>query len=127
MHFDFLYLDSRYRISDSRTSSSSESDAFLVMTGPILTWRLVNNRGQFQLAVAPTELLARENWFWLSVIRQYLDSDEDTILDDQGIGWLRDNISRIEQLFMDHPTAFNSCERLNALKEAIAVRLFGPA
>jgi hypothetical protein len=72
-------------------------------------------------------LLSRENWFWLSVIRQYLDGDEDTVLDDGGVTWLRSNIARIEQLFADRMIAARSCETLNALKEAIAVRLFGPA
>lgn len=126
-HFEWIYLNPDYRITDSKTSGSAELDASLVVTGAVLTWRLVNNRGQFQLAVAPTKLLSRDNWFWLSVIRQYLDGDEDTILDEAGIEWLINNTNRVEQLFKDRATAAASCERLNALKEAIAVRLFGPA
>ncbi|GAA2545366.1 hypothetical protein [Mycolicibacterium diernhoferi] len=125
-YFQIFYLDPHYRISDSKTSGSAESDAWIVITGSILTWRLVNNRGQFQLAVAPTELLSRDNWFWLSVIRQHLDSDEDTQLDADGITWLYKNVGRIEQLFSDRATAMQSCSDLNDLKEAIAVRLFGP-
>lgn len=127
LYFEMFYLDPRYRISDSKTSGSADSDASIVLTGPVLSWRFVNNRGQFQLAVAPTQLLARENWFWLSVIRQHLDGDEDTVLDRGSIEWLNNNIDRIERLFENSTSAAQSCDALNALKEANAVRLFGPA
>lgn len=126
-YFDLFYLEPSYRITDSRTSGAAQVDASLVISGPTLTWRLVNDRGQIQLAVAPSQLPARENWFWLSVIRQYLDGDEDTIIDVNGIEWLRNNVNRIEQLFTDQETAVHSCQDLNSLKEQIASRLFGPA
>ena len=126
-YFEMLYLDPAYRISDSTSSGSADSDASMVITGPNLTWRLVNNRGQFQLAVAPTHLLSPENWFWLSVIREYLDGDQDTVLDSQGIAWLERNIGRVAQLFETPSSAAESCEALNALKESIAERSFGPA
>ena len=126
-YFDVFYLNPSYRISDSSTTGSSTADASIVISGPNLAWRLVNNRGRFQIALAPNNLISRENWFWLSVVRQYLDGDEDTALDAAGILWLRDNLGRIEELFADEAAAVRSLDELRGLEDAIAERLFGPS
>ncbi|WP_218162063.1 hypothetical protein, partial [Mycobacterium malmoense] len=76
---DFLYLNPSYRITNSRTSGAAIIDAGLTFTGPVLSWSLHNNRGKIGLGVAPTQLAASpENWFRISVVRQYLDNYDET-------------------------------------------------
>lgn len=42
-YFDFLYLDPRYRITDSHVAEYAPS-ASLTITGPVLTFSLINER-----------------------------------------------------------------------------------
>lgn len=63
-NFVFLYLDPRYRITDSSTSGVATIDAGLTLTGPTLSWSVANNRGQIEFAVAPNGLAElSDNWF----------------------------------------------------------------
>jgi hypothetical protein len=127
-HFDFLYLDGRYRISDSGTSGKTTVDAGLTLTGPGLSWSIHNNRGKLGIGVAPTALADwPENWFRISVVSQYLDNSEEPIVDPTiMVAWTRNNLNRIEALFSGANTA-KSCDELRALEEAIANKRFGPA
>jgi hypothetical protein len=68
-YFDFVYLDPRYRITDSKTGGDT-INASLTVTGPDFTWMLVNDRGQMELSLAPTSLATPRNWFWVSLVRQ---------------------------------------------------------
>ena len=127
-HFDFLYADSRYRMTDSSTSGVSAIDAGLTLRGPILSWDVANNRGIITIAVAPTQLAVSPNkWFDTSLIRQYLDDYDPTnvVPLEATVAWVRDNLRRIEDLFTDAKAA-RSCEELNALAKLHATRLFGP-
>jgi len=122
-----LYLDPKYRVTDSRTTGSSTENASLRLTGDATSWQVINDRGQIYVAVSPTRLEAVENWFRLTSIRQYLDGTEEvsTLLTDDLAAWLEQNISRVEGLFAD-PIAQASCRDLIALEESMATDLFGP-
>jgi len=74
-------LDPRYRITDSTTAGETIK-ASLTITGPVLTWLLVNDRGQMQISLAPTHSVTAPDSFWVSLIRQYVDVDPDTPLSD---------------------------------------------
>jgi hypothetical protein len=127
-YLQVLYLDPRYRITDSSTSGSATANASLRLTGDILSWRLTNDRGQIRLVVAPTKLETSENWFRITSVRQYLDHEEEhgTVLTDELVSWLSDNINRVESLFADDSIAANSCRVLIDLEEAKAIKIFGP-
>jgi hypothetical protein len=126
-YFDFLYLNSRYHITDSRTTGAEAINAALTVTGPTISWQVTNDRGQILFHLAPTKLAAPENWFRASIIRQYLDGfdERDVISPVEAVAWMRDNISRIEELFSDSSAA-NSCENLTVLENANADKYWGP-
>ncbi|BBU24753.1 hypothetical protein [Mycobacterium xenopi] len=118
-YFEFLYLDPRYRITDSSTRGLAAIDASLRLTGPTLSWNLTNDRGQMQLTVAPTELATPENWFWVSLIRQHLNGDDEIeyLSTAEEIEWARENSGRIEQLFSDSSAIAKNCEALRTLRQ----------
>ncbi|EUA42880.1 hypothetical protein I552_7621 [Mycobacterium xenopi 3993] len=125
---DFLYLDPRYRITDSRTSGAATVDAGLTLTGPVISWSLQNNRGQIGFGVAPTKFAASaENWFRVSIIRQYLDDYDETnaVTPVEAVAWIRENTGRIEELFSGDSAA-RSCEALIALEDVLATKYYGP-
>jgi len=127
-YLGFLYLDPRYRITDSSSTGSPTENASLRLTSDVLSWRLTNDRGQIRLVVAPTKLERSENWFRITSVRQYLDHEEErgTMLTDELALWLGHNINRVENLFSENSLAANSCAALIALEEAKANKLFGP-
>ncbi len=125
-YFDFLYLDPHYRITDSTTDSSATINASLTTTGPILSWQITNDRGQIRIDIAPTKLIAPENWFRLSIIRQYLDSydERNPVSPSEALMWIRNNLSRIEELF-SNSLATASCTALTELENANAIKYWG--
>lgn len=126
--FDFLYLDPRYHVTDSATSGNPTSDASLTLTGPVISWELSNERGQVRFAIAPTGLAkSPDNWFRAPLIRQYLDDCDETnfVSAEETVAWMRDNLSRIEELFTDGKAA-SSCESLLNLAKSLASKYFGP-
>ena len=120
-YFDFLYLDPRYRITDSE-AATDRVNASLTVTGPTLTWALTNERGQMQIAVAPTHLLAPRNWFWVSLIKQYLDKEAEIqyLPAPDEAHWMRENGGRVEQLFSDASTLEAICDEIKVLRRANA-------
>lgn len=126
-YFNFLYLNRHYHITDSRTAGSETIDASLTVTGPTISWQITNDRGQFQFYLAPTKLATPENWFRVSIIRQYLDGfdERNQISPVEAALWMRDNISQIKKLFSDSSAA-HSCEDLTALENANADKYWGP-
>ncbi|MGB3473215.1 MAG: hypothetical protein WBA69_00345 [Mycobacterium sp.] len=126
-YLQVLYLDPKYRITNSTTTGSRAENASLRVTGETTSWQLINDRGQIYVAVAPTRLDTVDNWFRLTTIRQYLDGVEEhtTVLTDELAAWLTDNISRVEALF-DDSIVEASCKALIALEELKAAELFGP-
>lgn len=127
-YLEVLYLDPSYRITNSSTSGSPTENASLRLTGNTLSWRLINDRGQVYLAVAPTRLETRENWFRITSVRQYLDRAEEhsTLLTDELALWLSRNAGRVEELFANDSIAASSCTALIDIEEAKAIKLFGP-
>ncbi|MEB3983660.1 hypothetical protein OQ968_20630 [Mycobacterium sp. 663a-19] len=123
-YFDTLYLDPRYRITDSSTSGVESNNASLTITGPILSWGLSNDKGQFLLSVAPTALATPDNWFTVSLIKQYLnglDEIEYSSAADE-IAWIRENGGRVEELFSDASKIEAVCETLRSLRRSNAER-----
>ncbi|NDJ92012.1 hypothetical protein [Mycolicibacter kumamotonensis] len=120
MHFDMLYLDPQYHITNSSSRGLPTVDASLQVTGPILSWNLKNNRGQIELTVAPTQLATLENWFWLSLLKQYIDAQPeiDYMSADEEIEWVRNNMERVEQIFTDTSTLDETCKELRDLRQS---------
>lgn len=113
-HFDFLYLDPRYRITDSTSSGVPTIDAQMILRSDVLSWSLTNDRGQMTLAVAPSLEPTSENWFRLSIVRRYLDGDKEagSVLTVEGVDWLSANISLVESLFAGVEATKASCKAL---------------
>ncbi|MBW0014980.1 hypothetical protein [Mycobacterium sp.] len=123
-YFDLLYLDSRYHITNSSTSGAASINASLTITGPILTWDLTNDRGQFLLSVAPTVLATADNWFTVSLIKQYLNGQDelDYLSAEDEIAWFRENGQQVEELFSDGSKMETVCETLRSLRRSNADR-----
>ncbi|GAB5010660.1 hypothetical protein JHV666_27380 [Mycobacterium avium subsp. hominissuis] len=116
-HFDFLYLDPRYRITDSSTTGVATSGASLTLSGPTTSWHISNDRGNIAFSVAPTALASEsQNWFRLSIIRQYLDNYDEmnAVAPTEAAAWARQNRARIDDLF-SNGSVLESCEALTAL------------
>lgn len=126
-YLQVLYLDPKYRMTNSTTTGSPTENASLRLTGDTTSWQVINDRGQIYVAVAPTRLDTFENWFRLTSIRQYLDGVEErsTLLTDDLAAWLSNNMGRVEALFVDSQVE-NSCKALIGLEEMKATELFGP-
>jgi hypothetical protein len=128
-YFDFLYLDARYRITDSKTSGVATIDARLNLSGPAISWSVHNDRGILGFGVAPTGLASSpDDWFRIPVIRQHLDGFDETNRASPAdlVTWTRNNLSRIEEMFSS-ANAAKSCEELIALEKALADKYFGPS
>ncbi|ORB84772.1 hypothetical protein B1987_14350 [Mycobacterium kansasii] len=123
-YFDVLYLDPRYHITDSSTSGVATNNASLTLMGPVLSWQLTNDRGQILLNTAPTEAMASDNWFTVSLIKQYLNGDDEIeyLSAADEIAWMRDNRRRVEQLFSEVRTIDTICETLRTLRRSNANR-----
>lgn len=123
-YFEVLYLDSRYHITNSNSNGVATTDASLQLTGPTLSWDLTNDKGQMLLSVAPTELASPSNWFRISLIKQYLDKEDEIehLSAMKEIKWIYENSTRVEQLFLDASLIENTCETLNALRRSNANR-----
>ncbi|WP_102141308.1 hypothetical protein [Mycobacterium hubeiense] len=127
-YLDFLYLDPQYRIVDSKTGGE-RINASLKVQGTDLTWSVVNDRGQMQLSVSPTRLSTSDSWFWISLIRQYVEGHDEIqylpVVEE--IEWARANLDPIARLFSDPSTVEATCDALRALRRANADKTWGPA
>lgn len=123
-YFNVLYLDPRYHITNSITSGVATNNASLTITGPVLTWELTNDRGQFLLGVAPTALATQDNWFTVSLIKQYLSGQSEIEYPSaaEEIAWIHANGERVEELFSDASNIDAICEVLRALRRSNANR-----
>ncbi|WP_082978401.1 hypothetical protein [Mycobacterium sp. 1081908.1] len=123
-YFELLYLDSRYHITNSSTSGAASINASLTITGPILIWDLTNDRGQFLLSVAPRALATADNWFTVSLIKQYLNGQNniDYLSAADEIAWFRENSQPVEELFSDGSKSETVCETLRSLRRSNADR-----
>ncbi|GLP75506.1 hypothetical protein TUM20983_26160 [Mycobacterium antarcticum] len=127
-YFEFLYLDRRYRIVDSASSSSGTSDAWLKLAGPVLSVSINLNRGQIGIGIAPSTLDSPKNWFRVPIVRQFLDGFEETnnVPPADTVAWFRDNVARLETMF-GPDTALRSCEQIATIEKEMADKYFGPA
>jgi hypothetical protein len=126
-YVQFLYLNPAYRFTDSKNRGLAEIDASITLTGEQIGCDIVNERGRIYFAVVPVRRKNAENWFWLSLIQQYLEGGDDT-----GLGtpikqaeWLSNNLSRVEQLFADDSTTDRVCEELIALRRSNSYKTWG--
>lgn len=121
-YFEVLYLDPRYHITDSSTSGVASNNASLKITGPILSWNLSNDRGQFLLAVAPTARATSDNWFSVSLIKQYLNGQDEVEYSSAAdeIAWIRANGERVEELFSNVAEIGTISETLRSLRRSNA-------
>lgn len=120
IHLDMLYLDPQYHITNSSSRGLPTVDASLQLTGPILSWNLANNRGQIELTVAPTQLATQENWFWLPLIKQYVDAQPEIhyMSANEEIEWARGNMERVKEAFSNTSTLDETCKELRALRQS---------
>jgi hypothetical protein len=127
-NLEFLYLNSRYRITDSSTTGSQTDRASLTVTGSTMTVDLTNDRGKIRFEIAPTKFLNSRTWFRVTTVRQYLDGVDETnsVPSKETAAWLRDNFERVEELFSDGSVT-NSCSALDELRHSNAVKWFGPS
>lgn len=126
-YVDFLYLNPAYRFTNSRNRGLADIDASISLTGERLQWNITNDRGQIHFAAVPIPQVSADNWFWLSLIRQYLEGGDDTGAGSpaEEASWLSSNLSRVQQLFADDSTAARSCEELVALRRSNSYKNFG--
>lgn len=121
-YFEVLYLDPRYHITNSNTSGVASNNASLSITGPTLSWDLANDRGQFLLSMAPTALATSDNWFSVSLVKQYLNGQDDIEYPSAAdeIAWIRANGQRVEELFSNASEIESVCESLRSMRRANA-------
>jgi len=127
-NLEFLYLNSRYHITDSSTTGMENDRASLTLTGQTMTVTLTNDRGKIRFAVAPTKFLTSRNWFRATTVRQHLDGVDETnsVPSKETAAWLRDNFERVEALFSDESVS-GSCSALDDLRHSNAEKWFGPS
>ena len=125
-NFAFVYLDPSYRLTDSETTGSAVDRASLTITGPQLTIRLINERTAMQCVVAPTKNIGPKNWFWIELIRQFIDGIDATtpVPAKELANWFGENLSRVEALFAEE-TSDDSCAALSEMRLANAIKEFG--
>ncbi len=125
-YFDLLYSDPDYRITDSETTTNP-GNASLTISGSVLTWRVSSDRGQAQIVVAASRFATSGNWFWISLLKQYLDKQQDIdyLPAIAEIEWARSNMDRIVQLFSEPTTVEATCDELRALRRANAQKQLG--
>jgi hypothetical protein len=61
--FEFLHLDTRYRITGSSTSAAATTNESPRLTGPLTSFWFSNDCGQPFVDVAPTESDTSKSWF----------------------------------------------------------------
>ena len=123
----FLYLNPRYRVTDSSTRGLADIDASISFSSEPLKWDVVNDRGRIYFAAVPLFQKGVDNWFALPLIRQYLEGGDDT-----GAGspidqanWLSKNLERVEEIFANEPTSARVCEELVALRRSNSYKNWG--
>jgi hypothetical protein len=123
----FLYLDPKYRITDSTTRGLPDIDASVSFSGEQLRWDVINDRGLIYFAAVPAIQQGADDWFAAPLIRQYLEGGDDTGADSpmEEANWLSTNLKRVEQLFADEATSERVCEELIALRRSNSSKKWG--
>lgn len=122
----FLYLDPRYRITDSSTRGIPEIDASISFSSEQLKWDIINDRGSIYFAAVPV-FQNGSDWFALSLVRQYLEGGDDigASTPAEQAQWLSANLYEVEQLFADKSTSTRVCDELAALRRSNSSKKWG--
>lgn len=122
----FLYLDPKYRITDSSTRGLADIDASISFSSEKLKWDIVNDRGIIYFAAVPV-FQDGSDWFALSLIRQYLERSDDAEVVEpvEQANWLSQNLNQVEELFADRPTASRVCDELATLRLSNSSKRWG--
>lgn len=122
----FLYLNPKYRITDSSNRGLADIDASISFASEVLKWDVVNDRGIIYFVAVPV-LQDGSDWFALSLIRQYLEKSDDTgpIQPVDQADWLSRNLNDVEDLFANRPTATRVCDELAALRSSNSSKRWG--
>lgn len=121
-----LYLNPKYRITDSSNRGLADIDASISFSSEVLKWDVVNDRGIIYFVAVPV-LQDGSDWFALSLIRQYLEESDDTgpIQPVDQANWLSQNLNEVEGLFADKPTASRVCDELDTLRLSNSSKRWG--
>lgn len=98
-YLQVLYLNPAYRFTDSKTCGLADIDASISLSSDTLRWDITNDRGQIDVAVVPLQFANDDNWFWLSLIRQYLNGSQAAAeggSDRDSSAWLSLNLDEVE-------------------------------
>ncbi|WP_139829593.1 hypothetical protein [Mycobacterium gastri] len=113
-----LYLDPQYQITDSSASGVAMNNAYLMLTGPVMSWQLTDSRSRSDVAqYRATQAVISDHWYTVSLLKQYLngnDKSEHRSAADE-FKWLGVNRDRVEQLFSEAHTIDTICETLRTL------------
>jgi hypothetical protein len=126
-YLDVLYLNPRYRFTNSANRGLADIDASITMTGNQLVWQINNDRGQINWAVAPVHRTNPEHLFWLPLIRQYLEgADESSNYSPvEQAAWLAQHLSEVEDLFGSDASSARVCEELVTLRRSNSSKKWG--
>jgi hypothetical protein len=126
-YVEFLYLNQNYRITDSSTRGLPDIDASISFSSDRIRWDVINDRGRIYFAAVPMYQEGVDDWFTISLIRQYLEGGDDTGADFpvEQASWLSANLGTVEQLFSDESTSMRSCEELIALRRSNSSKKWG--
>lgn len=126
-YLEVLYLNPSYRFTDSVNRGLAEVDASITLTGGRLAWQINNDRGQLHLAVAPVHRANPEYWFWLPLVRQYLEGAEESRQDSpvEQATWLANHLDQVEQLFAADTTSDRVSEELVTLRRSNSSKKWG--
>jgi hypothetical protein len=126
-YLEVLYLNPKYRFTNSANRGLADIDASITMTGDQLVWQINNDRGQINWAVAPVHRANSEYWFWLPLIRQYLEGGDESPQDSpvQQAAWLTQHLTEVEELFDGDTSSARVCEELVTLRRWNSSRKWG--
>ncbi|WP_081292976.1 hypothetical protein [Mycobacterium colombiense] len=125
-YVEFLYLNPKYRITDSSNRGLADIDASISFSSEQLKWDVVNDRGIIYFAAVPVHQDSPD-WFPLSLIRQYLERSDDAGVAQpmEQANWLSQNLNEVEELFADKPTASRVCDELATLRLSNSSKKWG--
>jgi hypothetical protein len=126
-YLEVLYLNPRYRFTDSANRGLADIDPSTTITGDQLVWQINNGRGQINWAVAPVHRAASEYWFWVPLIRQYLEGGDESPHDSpvQQAAWLTQHLNEVEELFDGEAFSARACEELVTLRRSNSSKRWG--
>lgn len=116
-YMGFLWADAAFKIVDSEVTTHNGGDAALFIESSTLRLRFICDRTQLFLDLQPTVTTKPNEWFSVYLVRRMLtgDSSAPTLLAEADARFLKDNLSRLEQVFSEEQWAETS-SRLRQLR-----------